>query len=87
MHREQSGVGGAPFVKIHVDASGDFRLLDTAKALASALNEEGIAATVLETEIGIARKNTIHILIGPKLANGIGASRAAVGGPRPSWRL
>jgi hypothetical protein len=64
---EQSSVGGAPFVKIHVDASRDSRLLDAANALASALNEEDIAATVLETEIGITSQNTIHILVGPKL--------------------
>ena len=67
IHREQSSVGGAPFVKVHVDAIRDSRLLDAANSLASALNEEGIAATVLETEIGITSENTIHILVGPKL--------------------
>jgi hypothetical protein len=66
IHQEQAVGGGAPFVKIHVDAIRDFKLLEAAKSLASALNEEGIAATVLETEIGIASENTIHILVGPK---------------------
>ena len=64
IHQEQAVGGGAPFVKIHVDAIRDFKLLEAAKSLASALNEEGIAATVLETEIGIASENTIHILVG-----------------------
>jgi hypothetical protein len=65
IHGEQSSVGGAPLVKIH--ASRDSRLLDVANVLASALNEQKIAAIVLVTGIGIARENTINILVGPKL--------------------
>jgi hypothetical protein len=66
IHQERAVGGGAPFVKIHVDAIRDFKLLEAANSLASALNEEGIAATVLESEIGIASENTIHILVEPK---------------------
>ena len=56
-------------MKIHLDAIRDSRLLGAANALASALNEEGIAAIVLEAEIiDIASENTIHILVGRKLA-------------------
>jgi len=50
---------------IEVDASKDPELLAAAGTLASALNAEGIAATVnqkTETEV----TNVIHILIGPK---------------------
>jgi hypothetical protein len=60
---EQSSVGDASFVKIR--ASRDSRLLDAANVLASALNEQKIAAIVLDTGIDIAKENTIHILVGP----------------------
>jgi hypothetical protein len=48
-----------------VDASKDSGLLDAAKTLASALNAEGIAATVNPTTETNAT-NVIHILVGPK---------------------
>jgi hypothetical protein len=66
IHGEQSSVGGAPLVKIR--ASRDSRLLDAANVLASALKEQKIAAIVVETRISIVKENTIHILVGPKLA-------------------
>jgi hypothetical protein len=57
--------GGPALVRIEVDASKDSELLDAAGALASALNAEGIAATVNpKTETDIT--NVIHILVGPK---------------------
>jgi hypothetical protein len=50
-----------------VDASKDPELLNAAEALASALNAEGIAATVNpKTETDTANTNVINILIGPK---------------------
>lgn len=65
--REQSSVGGPGLVEIHVDASKDPELLNAAEALASALNAEGIAATVNpKTETDTANTNVIDILIGPK---------------------
>jgi hypothetical protein len=66
IQREQASVSDAPFVKIHLDAVRDSKLLEPAFSLASALNEEGIEAVIMETEIGIASENTIHILIGSK---------------------
>jgi hypothetical protein len=66
IHRERSTVGGPGLVEIHVDASKDPELLDAAGALASALNAEGIAATVNpKTETDTANTNVIDILIGP----------------------
>jgi hypothetical protein len=59
--------GGPALVRIDVDASKDSELLDAANALASALNAEGIAATVNPTtEAETNDANVIHILIGPK---------------------
>jgi hypothetical protein len=61
----KSSVGGAALVRIELDASKDPELLDAAETLASALNAEGIAATVnLKTETDTT--NVIHILVGPK---------------------
>lgn len=73
---EQASVGDAPFVQIHLDAIRDSKLLEAANSLASALNEEGIAATVLDTEIGVASENTIHILVGPKPGGSTSQARA-----------
>jgi hypothetical protein len=54
-------------VRIDVDASKDPTLLDAAKALASALNAEGIAAVVNpKPESDATKANVIHILVGPK---------------------
>jgi hypothetical protein len=59
--------GGPALVRIDVDGSKDSELLKAAEALASALNAEGIAATVNEkAEIDAANVNVIHILVGPK---------------------
>lgn len=60
---ELSSAGGAALVKIEVDASKDPTLLEAAKALASALNAEGIAA---EINPNATNTNVIHILVGPK---------------------
>jgi hypothetical protein len=57
--------GGPALVKIEVDASKDPELFDAAKALASALNDEGIAATV-DPKSETDAANVIHILVGPK---------------------
>jgi hypothetical protein len=73
---EQASVGDAPFVQIHLDAIRDSKLLEAANSLASALNEEGIAATVLDTEIGVASENTIHILVGPEPGGSTSQARA-----------
>jgi hypothetical protein len=54
-------------VKINVDASKDSELLGAAETLASALNAEGIAATVNpRAETDAIKANVIHILVGPK---------------------
>jgi hypothetical protein len=54
-------------VIIEVDGSKDSELLDAAKTLASALNDEGIVATVNpKAETDAANDNVIHILVGPK---------------------
>jgi hypothetical protein len=59
--------GGPALVRIEVDASKDSELLDAAGVLASALNAEGIAATVTpKAESDPAYANVIHILVGPK---------------------
>jgi len=62
------GRGAGPaLVRIEVDASKDPKLLDAAETLASALNAEGIAATVTpKAETDAANANVIHILVGPK---------------------
>ncbi len=57
--------GGPALVKIDVDASEDPELLDAAVTLASALNAEGIEATV-SAKTDPANADVIHILIGPK---------------------
>jgi hypothetical protein len=57
------GTGGPALVRINVDASQD---LDAAEALASALNDEGIAATVNPKTESDTDTNVIHILVGPK---------------------
>jgi hypothetical protein len=50
-----------------VDASKDSELLNAAETLASALNAEGIAATVHSmTKTDSANANVIHILVGHK---------------------
>jgi hypothetical protein len=65
--REQSSVRGGPvLVTIQIDSTRDAQLLDAGETLASALNAEGIAATVnpkTETDISV---NVIHILVGLK---------------------
>jgi hypothetical protein len=67
IHRELSSVGGPGLVEIHMDASRNPELLNAAEALASALNAEGIAATVNpKTETDTGNTNVINILIGPK---------------------
>lgn len=54
-------------VVIRVDASKDSGLLDAAQTLASALNGEGIAATVNpKAESDTTSAKVIHILVGPK---------------------
>lgn len=59
--------GGPALVRVEVDASKDSALLDAAGVLASALNAEGIAATVNpKAESDPAYANVIHILVGPK---------------------
>jgi hypothetical protein len=63
----QSSTDGATLVSIHVDASKDSELLNAAETLASALNAEGIAATVHSmTKTDSANANVIHILVGHK---------------------
>jgi hypothetical protein len=57
--------GGPALVRIDVDASKDPELLDAAGALASALNAEGIAATV-NPKTDTDTTNVIHIRVGPK---------------------
>jgi hypothetical protein len=58
---------GPALVRIEVGASEDPALLDAAKSLASALNEEGIAATVSpKAESDPANASVIHILVGAK---------------------
>jgi hypothetical protein len=49
-----------------VDASRDSELLNAAETLASALNAEGIAATVNTKTEPDTNAAAIHILIGPK---------------------
>jgi hypothetical protein len=62
---QQSSIASVPGVTIEVDATKDPELLDAAETLASALNAEGIAATVNpKTETDAT--NVIHILVGPK---------------------
>jgi hypothetical protein len=57
--------GGPALVRIEMNASKDSELLNAAETLASALNAEGIAATVNpKTETDTT--NVIHILVGPK---------------------
>ncbi len=63
--RPQSGVGAPSLVEINVDSSKDAELLAAATALASALNAEGIAATV-NPKIEADATNVIHILVRPK---------------------
>jgi hypothetical protein len=60
--------GGSPaLVRIDVDASKDSELMQAAEALASALNGEGIAATVEpKAETDAANDSMIHIFVGPK---------------------
>jgi hypothetical protein len=54
-------------IRIEVDGSKDSTLLDAANTLSSALNAEGIVATVSpKPEANAANVNVIHILIGPK---------------------
>jgi hypothetical protein len=54
-------------IRIDVGESKDSTLLGAANTLASALNAEGIAATVNpKPEANAANANVIHILIGPK---------------------
>jgi hypothetical protein len=63
----KSSGGGLALVNIHVDASRDSELLNAAETLASALNAEGIAATVNpKAEPDTTNAAVIHILIGPK---------------------
>jgi hypothetical protein len=66
--QEQSNVGGGPvLVTINVDSTRDPQLLEAAETLASALNAEGIAATVNpKTETDAANVSVIHILVSPK---------------------
>jgi hypothetical protein len=67
IHREQSSVGGAALVSIHVDASKP-ELWEAAQALASALNAEGIEALANQTSTPDASNaNAIQILVGPKV--------------------
>jgi hypothetical protein len=59
--------GGPALVRIEVDGSKDPEPITAAGALASALNEEGIAAKIeMRTETDAANANVIHILVGPK---------------------
>jgi hypothetical protein len=67
--REQSGTDHTSVrgIRIDVDGSKDSTLLGAANTLASALNAEGLAATVNpKPEANAANANVIHILIGPK---------------------
>jgi hypothetical protein len=64
--REQSNVGGTVLVTIHADSTRDPQLLAAAETLASALNAEGIAATVSPKTETDTNANVIHILVGPK---------------------
>jgi hypothetical protein len=64
--REPSNVGGPVLVTIHADSSRDPQLLNAAETLASALNAEGIAATVNPKTEADTNANVIHILVGPK---------------------
>jgi hypothetical protein len=57
--------GGPALVSIEVDASRDPELLDAATELASALDEQGIAAAV-SVKTDTTNAETIHILVGPK---------------------
>jgi hypothetical protein len=57
--------GGPALVRIDVDASKDSELLDAAETLASALNAEGVAATV-NSKTETTNAAVIHILVGPK---------------------
>ena len=67
IHREQSSVGGAALVSIHVDASKP-ELWEAVQALASALNAEGIEALANQTSTPDASNaNAIQILVGPKV--------------------
>jgi hypothetical protein len=59
--------GGPALVRIDVDASKDSELMQAAEALASALNAEGIAATVEpKAETDATNASMIHIFVGPK---------------------
>jgi hypothetical protein len=64
--REQSNFGDPVLVTIHADSTRDLQLLDAAETLASALNAEGIAATVNPKTETDTNANVIHILVGPK---------------------
>ena len=66
IHPEQSSVGGAGLVRIDVDGSKDAKLLEAAETLASALNAEGIMASVNpKITPDTTNANVIHILIDP----------------------
>jgi len=64
--RPLSGSVAASNVEIHIHPGEESRLMPAAAALASALNEIGIAAAIVQFNTLNASPNAIHVLIGEK---------------------